>query len=83
MVVKKKEKHQKLMDAFEFSLNKHIKKEKDDEHVDFSVRMPKSSTMSLLLWKKIFEFLTKCDSYMQEKIYELKLRLDKIVKYWV
>lgn len=71
------------MDAFEFSLNKHIKKEKDDEHVDFSVRMPKSSTMSLLLWKKIFEFLTKCDSYMQEKIYELKLRLDKIVKYWV
>ncbi len=29
LVVKKKEKHQKLMDAFEFSLNKHIKKEKD------------------------------------------------------
>jgi hypothetical protein len=30
------------MDTFELSLNKHIKKEKDDQHLDFSLRMPKS-----------------------------------------
>lgn len=30
MIEKKKEKHQKLMDVFELSLNNHIKKEKDD-----------------------------------------------------
>jgi uroporphyrinogen-III synthase len=53
--------------------------------VDFSVRMPKASTMSVLLWRKILEFMLKDGGreYMREKLKELKVRLDKVVKYWV
>ncbi len=56
------------MDTFELSLNQHIKKEKDDDHFDFSIRMPKSSTMSILLWRKIFHFLIKCDDYLKDNV---------------
>lgn len=51
--------------------------------MDFNIRMPKSSTMSIILWRKIFHFLSHCDNYMKDKLLELKLRLDKIIHYWV
>jgi hypothetical protein len=42
MIDKKKEKHQKLMDIFELSLNKHIKKQKEENNLgSFSFKLTK------------------------------------------
>ncbi len=42
MIEKKKEKHQKLMDIFELSLNKHIKKQKEENNLgSFSFKLTK------------------------------------------
>lgn len=64
LLEKKKEKHLKLMDTFELSLSNHVKKFKDQDHFDFSIQMPKSSTMSILLWRRIFDFLAT-DQYLK------------------
>ncbi len=60
-----------------------MKKERDEEHLDLNIRIPKSLTTGILIWRKILEFLSHSDDYFKETIFSLKLRLDKIVKYWV
>ncbi len=45
--------------------------------------MPKSSTINIILCHKIFDYLYKNESNLKEKIHELKVRLDKIIRYWI